>query len=65
MENLRVAIIDGDRVVAVSNDVAAVRVAAGMIGSAVRESNPTFWPIAVGVREACRRVATGTVGEAN
>jgi hypothetical protein len=54
---LSVAIISGDRVVAASDDPAAVSVAAAMVGASITEPDPVMVPIAEGRRAACRRIA--------
>ena len=54
---LSVAIISGDRVVAASDNPAAVSVAAAMVGASISEPDPVMVPIAEGRRAALRRIA--------
>ena len=59
-ETMRVAILCGNQLVAFTDDVAAVRVAAGLIATAPRHDEPpVLAPITEGRRQACRLVAMG------
>ncbi len=58
--NIAVAIVVDDQVIALCDDPAAVRVAAGLIASSPIEAEPPLLrPIAAGRRQTCRQIATG------
>ncbi|MGO8870563.1 MAG: hypothetical protein ACLQPH_04020 [Acidimicrobiales bacterium] len=61
MNEIRVAILVGDQVIATSDNPADVRLAAGMMSRCNTERSPVLWPIAEGRREACRRIAMAEV----
>jgi hypothetical protein len=61
VDEIRVAILCGDEVVASSDDMSAVHVAAAMIASKLEERRTAMQPIAEGRREACRRIAVAEV----
>ena len=54
---VRVAILVGDEVIAVSDDYSTVHIAAAMLARQVSESRAPMQPIAEGRREALRRIA--------
>jgi hypothetical protein len=60
---LSVVILSGDRVVAWTDSVTAVRVAAGSVAGRqdADDTDAAFWPVAAGVREACRRIAMAEI----
>ena len=59
MSDISIALLVGDRVVAMTDDVATVRVAAGMLASAPHDADEpaVMWPIAEGRRVSCELIA--------
>jgi hypothetical protein len=61
MNDVRVAILVDNQVIAYSDNVSAVRVSAAMIASTTVDHNPITWPISEGQREAMRQIAMAEV----
>ena len=60
MTQIRLAVLVDDVVVAVTDDLACVRVGAAMIASSpTSESEPVFRPIERGRRASCQLIAMG------